>query len=494
MTSTRPKGITLALLVFLLLTTCRLGFGQAITGDILGTVQDTTGAVVPGAKVTLTAVDTGTKWESTSDSNGDYLFAQLKPGHYSVEASKPGLQTVTISNIELLVGQRPRVDIVLRVGQVTQTVTVNAGGVQLLETQTSSVGAVIQQMQIVEIPLNGRDFMQLMILAPAVQPVLNGSSPATTWTGLASGHASVSVAGMEESNISYLLDGIETRNARFGSEDLHPSVDAFQEFKMQTDAFSAEYGRSSAIVNMTLKSGTNRLHGDTYEFNRISKLAANDFFRNSSGLSIPRYVQNNFGATLGGPIRKDKTFFFMSYEGFRSRTAAAGTAIVLSAAQWQGNLADNSAGTGIFPTASNFCVTNASLAGSNKLRCNNVINPFTGVAFPNNVIPGGAGALLDARAQKWQAFYPAPNVPGAANAIGFPLFNYAATPDTRNDFNDAIIRMDHSLRSKDQLYGSYAFHDVPHIASRDATSGNLPPAEPGGVDDLEPHLFAQCRE
>jgi len=247
MTSTRPKGINLAFLVFLLLTTCRLGFGQAITGDILGTVQDTTGAVVPGAKVTLTAVDTGTIWESTSNANGDYVFAQLKPGHYSVEASKPGLQTVTISNIELLVGQRPRVDIVLRVGQVTQTVTVNAGGVQLLDTQTSSVGAVIQQKPIVEIPLNGRDFMQLMTLAPAVQPVLNGSSPAMTWTGqsgvggyAANHNASVSVAGMEESNISYLLDGVETRNARFGSEDLHPSVDALQEFKMQTSSFSAE--------------------------------------------------------------------------------------------------------------------------------------------------------------------------------------------------------------------------------------------------------------
>lgn len=490
MIGARPKSILFALLAFLLLTTCQMGFGQAITGDILGTVQDSSGAVVPGAKITLTEVDTGLTWQSTSDAGGDYVFAQLKPGHYSVAATKEGMQTVTISNIELLVGQRPRVDIVLRVGAVTQTVTVNAGGVQMLDTQTSSVGAVIQQKPIVEIPLNGRDFMQLMILAPAVQPVLNGSSPATTWTGLGAGGASVSVAGMEESNISYLLDGIETRNARFGSEDLHPSVDALQEFKMQTDAFSAEYGRSSAIVNMTLKSGTNLLHGDTYEFNRLSNLDANDFFYNTQGLKIPHYVQNNFGATLGGPIRKDKTFFFMSYEGFRSRTAGAGTATVLSAAQWQGNLADNSAGTGIFPTTSSFCLNNPSVA-SNKLRCNNVINPATGLAFPGNVIPSGTNGLLDPRAQKWQAFSPASNVAGAANSVAFPLFNYAATPDTRNDFNDAILRMDHAIGPKNQLYGSYAFHDVPHIAPGTLpTSGNSYPLRSQVISATWDHIFS----
>ena len=495
---TKARGI-FAGLAILLLTVSPLGFGQAITGDILGTISDSTGAVVPGARVILTAVDTGTTWQATSDASGDYLFAQLKPGRYNVEASKTGLQTTTVSNIELLVGQRPRVDVVLKVGAVTQTVTVNAGGVQMLDTQTYSVGAVIQQKPIVEIPLNGRDFMQLMTLAPAVQPVLNGSSPAMTWTGqsgvggyAANHNASVSVAGMEESNISYLLDGIETRNARFGSEDMHPSVDAIREFKMQTDAFSAEYGRSSAIVNMSLKSGTNHLHGDTYEFNRLDKFDANDFFYNTQGLKIPHYVQNNFGATLGGPIRKDKTFFFLSFEGFRSRTAGAGTAIVLSAAQWQGNLADNSAGTGILPTASSLCTSNPS-AASNKLRCYNVIDPTTGVPFggaatPTNVIPTGR---LSSVALKWQAFDPLPNVAGVANSVTFPLFNYAATPDTRNDFNDAIVRMDHSIGPKNQLYGSYAFHDVPHIAPGTMpTSGNSYPMRTQVVSATWNHIFS----
>lgn len=431
-------------------------WGQAITGDILGTVRDTSGAVVPGAKIVLTQTATGVEFTASTNSGGNYLFAQLKPAVYSVKASKQGFEATTISGIDLLLGQRPRVDILLRVGQVTQTVTVNAGGVQLLETQTSSAGMVIQQRPIVQLPLNGRDFMQLTVLVPTVSPILTGNSPATSWTGLASGGASTSVAGMRESNVSYLLDGIETRNARFGSEDLHPSIDSLQEFKMQTDAFSAEFGRSSAIVNMDIKSGTNQFHGDAYEFVRNSALDANDFFFNSQSLPIPHYSQNDLGATLGGPIRRDKTFFFMSYEGFRSRTGETGEALVPSPAQWSGDLADNSAGTGIFPLNSPFCAANP---GSS--RCVNVIDPFTGQAFPGNVIPT---SMLDARAQKWHAFTPTPNVPSAVNSTTLPLFNYAASPTIRNDFNDANVRIDDTLGSKDQIYGSYSFHDVPHIS------------------------------
>jgi Carboxypeptidase regulatory-like domain len=430
-------------------------FGQAITGDILGTVRDASGAVVPEAKVVLTQTATGVNFTTKSDARGNYLFAELKPAVYSITVSKQGFEATTISGIDLLLGQRPRVDIVLRVGAVTQSVTVNAGGVQLLETQTSSAGVVIQQQPIVQLPLNGRDFMQLTVLAPTVSPILNGDSPATSWTGLASGSASTSVAGMRETNVSYLLDGIETRNARFGSEDLHPSIDALQEFKMQTDAFSAEFGRSSAVVNMEVKSGTNQFHGDTYEFVRNSALDSNDFFFNSQSLPIPHYSQNDLGATFGGPIRHNKTFFFLSYEGFRSRTGETGEALVPSAAQWAGDLADNSAGTGIFPTNSPFCVANP---GSS--RCVNVINPSTGQAFPGNIIPT---SMLDTRAEKWEAFTPTPNIPSAVNSVTIPLFNYAASPTIRNDFNDAVVRIDDSIGSKDQLHGSYSFHDVPHI-------------------------------
>ncbi|MGH9398202.1 MAG: carboxypeptidase regulatory-like domain-containing protein, partial [Terriglobia bacterium] len=458
-------------------------WGQAITGDILGTVRDATGAVIPHTQVVLTQTATGVKFTAATDAGGNYLFAQLKPASYSITASKGGFESTTVSGVDLLLGQRPRVDIVLRVGQITQTVTVNAGGVQLLETQTSSAGMVIQQRPIVQLPLNGRNFMQLAVLVPTVSPILSGNSPATSWTGLGSGGASTSVAGMRESNVSYLLDGIETRNARFGSEDLHPSIDALQEFKMQTDAFSAEFGRSSAIVNMDLKSGTNQFHGDAFEFVRNSALDANDFFFNSHNLPIPHYAQNDFGATFGGPVRHDKTFFFLSYEGFRSRTGETGQALVPSAAQWSGDLADNSAGTGIFPTSSAFCQANP---GSS--RCVNVINPATGQAFPGNVIPSG---MLDPRAQKWHAFTPTPNIPSAVNSATTPLFNYAASPTIRNDFNDANIRVDETLSSKDQLHGSYSFHDVPHIEpSVMPLAGRSYPMRSQVASITESHIFS----
>jgi hypothetical protein len=481
----RNRNLILLTLAAILMETAwsRTVLSQMITGDILGTVRDTSGAVVPAARVVLTQVGTGITFTTLTDQGGSYVFPTLKPSRYNLTVSKEGFETVTISDIELLVGQRPRVDVTLKVGAIAQTVTVNAGGVQLLETQTSSAGQVIQERPIVELPLNGRDFMQLTVLAPGVSPIGTGNSPASFWTGLGSGNASVSVAGMRESNVSYLIDGIESRNARFGSEDMHPSVDALQEFKMQTDAFSAEYGKSSAVVNATLKSGSNSFHGDAYEFIRNSAMDANDFFFNAQNLPIPPYAQNDFGATLGGPIVHDKTFFFLAYEGFRSRLGETGQALVPSAGQWAGDLADNSAGTGIFPTNSAFCQSNP---GSS--RCLNVINPFTGQPFPGNVIPS---SMLDPRAQKWQQFTPVPNIPSAVNSATLPLFNYAASPKIRNDFNNANVRIDQSISSKDQLYGSYSFDDVPHIIpSVMPVQGTSYPQRSQVASLTETHIFS----
>lgn len=200
------------------------GLSQAITGDILGTARDASGAVIPGVEVILTQTTTGATLKTTTDQDGNYLFSELKPSHYSLKASKQGFETTVVSDIELLVGQRPQVDLALRVGEVSQSVTVSAGGVQLLETQTSSAGQVIQEKPILDLPLNGRDYMQLTVLAPAVAPIESGNSPASFWTGLGSGNASVSVAGMRESNISYLVDGIESRNGRENSEITYMSL------------------------------------------------------------------------------------------------------------------------------------------------------------------------------------------------------------------------------------------------------------------------------
>ncbi|HTV54571.1 MAG TPA: carboxypeptidase regulatory-like domain-containing protein [Terriglobia bacterium] len=432
-------------------------FGQVITGDILGTVRDASGAVVPGAKVVLTDTGTGVQVTTATDAKGSYLFPWLKPAHYSVTVSRQGFQTSTISDIDLLVGQRPREDVVLRVGRTTQTVSVSAGGVPLLETQTSSAGQVISQQFIQQLPTpigNGRSFMELAITAPAAQPIQNGNSPATSWTGI--GDVSMSVAGMRESDISYLIDGIETRNARFGAANQQPSLDTIQEFKMQTDGFSAEYGRSAAVANMTIKSGTNAFHGDAYEFLQNNVFNSNAFFANEAHQPVPPLDLNDFGATFGGPIIHSKTFFFFGWEDQRYHYSSVGTALLPSPGQWNGDLADNSDGTAIFPTSSSFCQSNP---GSS--RCLNVINPLTGQPFPGNIIPT---SMLDARAQKWHTYTPTPNYAPAVNATTLPLFNYSASVAGYLDFNKGSARIDQTLGSKDHLYGSYNIEDVPHTA------------------------------
>ncbi len=454
---------TLALVATLLamIKSSRL-FAQAITGDILGTVRDASGAVVPGAKVVLTQTTTGVKFMATTDTGGNYLFAQLKPNRYSLTVSKHGFQSTTVSDIDLLVGQRPRVDVVLQVGSVTETVNVNAGGIQLLDTQTSSMGQVLEDRTIVNLPLNTRNFMQLVTLAAGVSPIGSGNSPASFWTGAGSGQVTASIAGLRESDESFLVNGIETRNSRFGSVGLRPSIDAIQEFKMQTDNFSAETGRSAAVINTTLKSGSNQLHGSLFEFIRNDSLDANDFFFNLVGTRIPHYVQNDFGGSLGGPLviprvynGHQKTFWFINYEGFRSRQGLTGTALLPSRAQLGGDLADNSAGTGIFPVNSAYCQANP---GSPK--CVNVIDPTTGQPFPGNVIPTNR---LNPVSQKWLSFIPVPNVVVPQGLLQNPIFNYTASPVVRNDFNQFNITLNHSISSKDQIFGSYSYDDRPHI-------------------------------
>ncbi|HEV2382488.1 MAG TPA: carboxypeptidase regulatory-like domain-containing protein [Terriglobia bacterium] len=463
---TRSKAVVLSLALVSLMVTARASFGQSITGDILGTVHDPSGAVVTGAKVTLTAVDTGIKFEATSDAGGDYLFAELKPGHYGVEASKEGFETAAVSDIELLVGQRPRVDVTLRVGATTQTVEVSAGGVVQLETQTSSMNQITQETAVENLPIVNRNFIDLVALSAGVAPIGQGNSPASYWTGAGQGNVTTSVAGGRESDESFIVDGIESRNARFGSANLRPSFDAIQEINVQTSNFSAEYGRSAAVINTTLKSGSNNIHGDAYDYVENNILNANNFFSNLTGLpkGIVRY--NDFGATIGGPVvlpyynGRDKTFFFFSYEGLRNPTVTNLTALDPSPAQLAGNLADNSGGTGFFPTSSAYC---QAAATAHSPHCVDVINPATGQPFPGNLIPT---SMLNSTTQKWLPYWPAPNVanPSIPSAGAFPVYNYAISARGYVNSDQYNARVDEALTSRDQLWGAFTHDNRPTFA------------------------------
>jgi len=491
MVRVKAKSIGFWLVCLALLITAPQVFGQSITGDILGTVYDSTKAVVPGAKVTLTATDTGIKQEAPSDESGNYLFAALKPGLYSVQASKEGFQTSEVTNITLLVGARPRVDITLQVGAVSQTVEVTAGGIAQLETQTSSMNQVTQESAVENLPIENRNFIGLVALSAGVAPIGQGNSPASGWTGAGQGQVTTSVSGGRESDESFIVDGIESRNARFGSANLRPSFDAIQEINVQTSNFSAEYGRSAAVINTTLKSGSNAIHGDVYDYVENNKFNSNDFFSNLAGLPTKIVRYNDFGATIGGPVvlphynGRDRTFFFFSYEGLRNPTITNETALNPSPQQLAGNLADNSYGTGFFPTSSSYC---QSLPTSPH--CVNVINPATGQAFPGNVIPT---SMLNPVTQKWIPFWPAPNVANAPIIVpgGFPNYNYFTAARGYVNSDQYNARLDHSIGPRDQLWGAFTHDNRPTFApGSEPLSGSSWPLSDTLVTVTETHTFS----
>lgn len=431
-------------------------WAQSVTGDLVVTAFDPQNAVVPGAHLTLIAVDTGVRHEGTTDASGTYLFGQLKPGVYRLEARSQGFQMSQLVNIHIDVGQRAKVDVSLKIGDTATTVEVSAGAATLLNVESATVGQVIGEKTVGELPLNGRNFVQLAQLSTAVTPVSADHSSATVFTGRSD--TTVSIAGLRESNISFLLDGIEMRNSRFGTPGVRPSVDAIQEFRVQHSTFGAEYGRSAAVINTTLRSGTNALHVTAVELLRNKVLDANDYFSNAAGQSRPSYKQNNFGTTVTGPVflpkvydGKNRTFFMFNYEGYRQRENVTKLSTYPSDAQWAGNLADDSTGTGIYPGKSALCQ-----ASPSSYKCGTVLDPSTGVPFANNVIPS---SQLSPVMQKFKAYTPKPNVAVASGAGSFPAFNTLSTPSSTNDWDQYNVRIDHTISDRDTIHGSFSNSD-----------------------------------
>ena len=437
--------------------TCTEAQGQAITGDLTVDVTDPSGTVVPNAKLQLTRVGEGTTIAGATNSVGSFVFSQLRPGAYQLTVTAPGFQEQQLSDISIQLGQRARVDVKLTLGAVSQEVTVSASAATLLNAESSTSGQVINSKPIEELPLNGRNFIQLAQLSTGATPVGTGNSPATSWTGRTD--STLSIAGLRESDVSYLLNGIETRNARFGNAGIRPSVDAIQEFNVQRSTFTAEYGRSASIVNTAIKSGTNDLHMVAFDLVRNADFDANNFFSNAAGQGRPAFTQNNFGATASGPVwipkiynGHNRTFFLFNYEGLRERQGQTLTGLYPSQAQLAGNLADNSTGTGLFPTSSAFCQANPK-----SQHCVNIIDPTSGVPFPNNVIPA---SRLDPIDQKAVPYIPTPNLPVNTTSASFPSFNTYSAAKLVNDWDQYNVRIDHQLTDRDLLYGTYSnFND-----------------------------------
>src|SRR5579872_5568637 len=281
---------------------------QVETGEIVGTVKGPAGAVVANASVTVIQVQTNVEKRTTTNSNGEYVVTELKSGNYIVSVERAGFKKAKQTEFKLDVNQVVRVDFTLALGTVNEEIVVTVAE-PLVESETSSIGQVIEQARVNDLPLDGRDFVQLAYLSPGVNQgptagytVQQGGIPEDQ-----RGNAAIQVNGLTATNNNFLLNGFDNNEQQIGIEVIQPSIDAIQEFKVQTNNFGADIGRGGAVVNVVLKSGGNQFHGSIFEFLRNSAFDAKNYF-DSPNQPIAPFKQNQFGGTLGGPIRKDKTF------------------------------------------------------------------------------------------------------------------------------------------------------------------------------------------
>jgi hypothetical protein len=324
------------------------------TGTMVGMVTDAKGGAILQAKITVKNTGTNATREASTSATGEYSVPLLLPGEYEVTIERPGFRRAVYSGIKIEVDQTARVDSVLEIGEVSQQVTVSESA-PLLQTDSSTVGQVIDEQKVTQLPLNQRNFLAFTLLVPGAQLPSDGSQNSTQG-------GAISVNGAREQANNFLLDGVDNNDLAINQYTVLPSIDAIQEFKVQSSDSSAEYGRSGgAQINVVTKSGTNEFHGTGFEFMRNRHLDAKNFFDEpycTSGSEpgtcgpIPRLDRNQYGGTLGGPIRKDKTFFFGAYEGLTLRQAETRIATVPSTAERAEALADvpspNQAGLNIF--------------------------------------------------------------------------------------------------------------------------------------------------
>lgn len=461
-------------LCLLTLASSALVFAQVDAGAISGIIKDASGGVLPGTKITLTNTGTGASVSTTSGSAGEYTFAPVRIGHYKMVAEFKGFQKVEQNDVSVNVQQRVSVDFTLPPGQLSETVSVDSQPPQL-QVQDASVGQVIDQQSINNLPLNGRNFTFLAQLSAGVT-----QDQADTRGLGASG--SFAANGLRPAQNNYLLDGIDnnTNSVDFLNGTAYvvkPPVDAIAEFNIQTDNYSAELGRSAgAVLNATVKSGTNQFHGDAWEFLRNDALDAKNFFENSGGIAKGEYRQNQFGFTVGGPIRKDKTFFFGDYEGTRIRQAIPSENTVPTALERDSGftnlselLTQGGSRTDVlnrtFPLGQVFdpSTTRAVTCG--------VADPVTSITaacagqpagtslgyvrdpFSGNILPV---SRLDPNAIKLLNLYPLPNSSSLFN-------NYASDRIEKNDVNQFDIRVDHIINERDSLFSRVSYSDNPEF-------------------------------
>ena len=395
-------------------------YAQAITGRIVGTVQDRNQGAVPNAKVTITNQSTGISSEFQTDSQGNYIAPSLPSGAYKVAVAASGFRQAVASNIEVNVAQTTRLDLTLEVGNVQETVEITGGGA-LVQSTTSDLGEIVNQRQIQTLPLNGRIFSQLIQLVPGAVPAGFGAAPEAGSTAGARSATSASVNGLPWVGTTYYMDGIENKETLNAFISMSPPIEAIEEFKVQTNSASAEYGAfGGGVVNLTLRSGTNEYHGALFEYLRNEALNARDFFATRKN----PFKTNQFGGVFGGPIVKNKAFFFGDYQGLRLRGGRPFTASVPTQAMREGRfLASEGFSAPIYDP----------LSGA---------SPAQRTPFANNMIPT---SRFDPVSAKALSLWPLANRPGLIN-------NYIENISQSQDVNQIDIRGDYQFAEWGRLF------------------------------------------
>ncbi|MFL6464971.1 MAG: carboxypeptidase regulatory-like domain-containing protein, partial [Bryobacteraceae bacterium] len=402
---------------------CRFSFAQlANTTSLIGAITDSAGAAMAGVSVTAINAGTNDTYRVVTNGEGNYTIEFLKIGTYSVTATQPGFQTVTKTGVVVDYNQTARTDFTLAVGQVSERVVVTAT-TPPISTDEASVREVISEKAVVDLPLNGRDPLQLAATAPGVLPgqkAANGVPPGEDFIG----------AGTREIQNSISLDGISIVNNLITTTPFHPSPDAIQEFEVQTGTYSAQFGAyMGAHLNLITKSGTNDLHGAVWEFLRNDKLDAKNFFQSPTSRKAP-LRQNQFGFVVGGPVfipklynGRNRTFFMADYEGLRLVRQSTSLDTVITPLMRQGNFSE--LGTQLKPAAS----------------------------YPGNIIPTSS---LSPQALKLLQYMPLPNRPGIRN-------NFEANYPNNDRFNQTIDRLDQNIGDKSRFYFRYALNNEEYL-------------------------------
>lgn len=412
---------------FVLLLFIAAGTGlkaQSVNSSVQGAVLDSSGAKVPAAAVSLTNVSTGVALRTETDEQGNYSFPALQPGLYSLEVSRDGFATYKLTRFNLTVGQHATDNVTLSVASTAQTVTVEANGLaNQLETESNDLGSVIGPQSVSQLPLNGRNFLQLGLLSGATQAAAGAASSSIGQTGHAG--MSINIGGHEPDFTMYLVNGIQTIGTRAGNTSLNLSVSAIDQFEVHYGFFMPDMGPNAGIVDVVTKAGTNRYHGEAYEFVRTNQMAARGYFDITAAgvpIPLPPYHQNQFGASVGGPIKHNKLFFFGNYEGYRQYRTNFATAFTPTAAMFTGDFSGY----------------------ANPIYDPTTYDPTTGLRsqFPGNIIPS---SRISAAAKGLLDYY----LPGAANATANNLGGNVANSVLSDQLTS---RIDYTPRENHQIF------------------------------------------